>query len=192
MKRIIVLTIALWLVASCGGKKDDSTQGGAQTVEQKKPVQQIPDEGMTQFEKLASAYIRPCFDDQATQTEMTIKAGDPFNFYVFAEYSSEYPMSAAEYRLALPKGVSIASSANCDSTILTLGKPEEDFMMAFRCAPGPKMWLVRYTCTSDPSFGGGTIETQKGVNLDYLGFTMCDTDRTMIRAGSGKAVLKIE
>ena len=199
MKRILILTIplclltiSLWLVASCGGKTDEAAQERTQTAQKKEPIEQIPDEGLNQFEKLADGYIRPYFDEAAVQTEKTVKPGDMFDLYVVAEYNPQVPMSSANYRLALPEGMSVVASANCDSTILTVGKYDGDFVIAFRCSTGPKMWLVKYICKSDPTFRGGTIEVQQGSGNNYLGFTMCDEQKTMVRAKPGTAVVKVD
>jgi hypothetical protein len=199
MKRILILTISLCLsgvllslVASCRGKSEQAAKEQTQALPKKEPIQQIPDEGLTQFEKLANGFIRPGFDQSAEQTEKTVKPGDMFDLYVVAEYNPQIPMSTANYRLALPEGMSVVASANCDSTILTLGKYDDDFVIAFLCATGPKMWLVKYICKADPTFSGGTVEVQKGNDNHYLGFTMCDEQKTLVRSQGGKAVLKVE
>lgn len=192
MKRIIFVSIALWFALSCGGKQDRPAEEAKTASEVKKPVQMIPDEEITEFERLAKGYIRPYFDANATQTEKTVKAGEAFDLYVVAEFSPLYSMSAAEYCLVLPQGVTVTSSANSDSTILTLGKHEEDFMIAFHCTSGPKFWLVKYGCVAGAGTAGGTVSIEKGRNQGFLGFTMCDEPRTMIRAKPGQAVLKVE
>lgn len=192
MIAVCLVTVSLWLVASCGGKTEQAPQERTETPQKKEPVQQIPDEGLNQFEKLANGFIRPGFDEAAEGTEKTVKPGDTFDVYVVAEYSPQVPMSTANYRLALPEGISVVAAANCDSTILTVGKYDDDFVIAFRCSTGPKMWVVRYICKADPGFKGGTLETQPGRDNNFLGFTMCDEQKSLIRARGGKAVLKIE
>ena len=199
MKRILILaiplcllTVSLWVVASCGGKSEQAAQEQTQTPQKKEPIQQIPDEGLNQFEKMANGFIRPGFDEAAEQTEKTVKLGDMFDVYVVAEYSPQVPMSTANYRLALPEGISMVAAANCDSTILTVGKYDVDFVIAFKCATGPKMWIVKYICKADPAFKGGTIEVLPGSDNHYLGFTMCDEQKSLVRSQGGKAVLKVE
>lgn len=184
--------LALTLTASCGRKDEKSAEGTSQGTAGSQPVQMIPDEEFTEFERLAQAYIKPYFDAAGTQTEAIVKRGDQFELYIFGEHSTMYPMSAAEYKLVVPSGVTVLSQANCDSTILTLGKHDDDFMIAYRCAPGPKMWLVRYTCLASDSARGGTFDVQKGHTQNYLGFAMCDEQRTLIKAKPGQAVLKVE
>jgi hypothetical protein len=192
MKRIILVSMALWLVLSCGGKKEGEVQQAQKSAAEKKPVQMIPDEEFSEFERLAQAFIRPYFDAGATMTEKAVKAGEPFELYVVAEFNPLYPMSAAEYCLVLPEGVAVLGSANSDSTILTLGKHDDDFMIAFRCSSGPKLWLVKYTCLAAAGASGGAVSIERGRDQNYLGFTMCDAQRTMIKAKPGTAVLKVE
>jgi hypothetical protein len=54
------------------------------------------------------------------------------------------------------------------------------------------MWVVRYICKVEPTCQGGTIEVQKGRDNNYLGFTMCDEQKSLVRSQGGKAVLKVE
>jgi hypothetical protein len=192
MKKLFILWLGLWLLFSCGGKKEEAEETGKAAVQRDEPVQAIPEAGLSEFERLANGYIRPYFDAEGTQMEKTVKAGDPFELYVLAEYSPDFAMCAAEYRLVLPEGVTITSSANCDSTILTLGRHEEDFSTTFHCTAGPKMWLVRYVCATDPSTKGGEIRTEQGNKMNFLGFSMCDGDFTLVNARPGKATLTVE
>jgi len=201
MKKLAILCLAMFVVVSCSKKEDEATD--SEVVDNKvtsesavalrgEPKAMIPGEELSEMEKLANAYIKPYFDDEATQTEKAVAPGDRFDLYVFAEYDKNYPMSAAEFRVTLPEGVSILSSTHCDSTILQFGNPEGDFMIAFHCSYGPKMWLVRYECSADESFTGGTIKTDEGMAMHYLGFTLCDVSKTLIRAEPGEAVLRLK
>jgi hypothetical protein len=192
MKNLVILLLVLSLMASCSGESDEPA-GEKQAADTRgEPVQVIPDEEFTEFEKQANAFIRPYFDDKATQTEKTVKAGDLFDLYVFAEYDEAYPMCAAEYKLTIPEGVNVLSQTQCDSLMLSRGTYDNDFMIVFRCTAGPKMWLAKYVCKVEVECRGGTFETHKGADLDYLGFTMCDHHRTMVKAKPGKAHLAVE
>jgi len=184
------MIVMISLLASCGGKTDETADDQQTADTRGEPRQIIPDEEFSEFEKLANAFIRPYFDDQATQSEKTIKPGENFDVYVFAEFSEQYPVSAAEYKLSVPEGITVLFSVECDSTILSLGKYDNDFMIVFKCTAGPKMWIAKYACKADEGFRGGTFETHKGEGLNYLGFTMCDEQKTMLKAKPGKAVLK--
>ncbi|MEJ2719644.1 MAG: hypothetical protein P8181_00705 [bacterium] len=199
MKKFIVLCLALFVVLSCSKEQEDKTTKLAQEMHEEsavvprgEPKSMIPGEELSEMEQLANAYLKPYFDAKATQTEKVVGPGDRFDLFVVAEFNENYPMSAAEYRVELPEGVSILSSTNCDSTILQFGNPEGDFMIAFHCSYGPKMWLVKYECNVDENFTGGTISTAEGMAMHYLGFTMCDVAKTLIRAKPGEAVLRFK
>lgn len=198
MKKLALLGLALMVVVSCSTKEEeqadsevaDAVQSESAIALRGEPKTMIPGEELSEMERLAQAYLKPYFDENASQTEKAVSPGDRFDLYVFAEYDKNYPMSAAEFRVVLPEGVSILSSTTCDSTILQFGNPEGDFMIAFHCSYGPKMWLVRYECGVDEAFGGGTIKTDEGMAMHYLGFTLCDVSKTLIRAKPGEAVLR--
>ncbi|UCH85242.1 MAG: hypothetical protein JSW50_06010 [Candidatus Latescibacterota bacterium] len=198
MKKLLILCLALFVVVSCGKKEDDKADSDAtdhahvspEGTPPGEPMAMIPGEEFSEMERLADAKLNPYFDENASKTELAVAPGERFDLYVFAEYNKNYPMSAAEYRVILPEGVSILASTNCDSTILQFGNPEGDFMIAFHCSYGPKMWLVKYDCSADESFTGGKIRIGEGMALRYLGFAMCDESKTLIRAKPGEAVLR--
>jgi len=205
MKKIFVLSVlsmALWLVVSCGGK-GEKTEGTAKegtgtegtrtpAARQEEPVEAIPGSDLSEFDKLAKGYIRPYFDVAGTQTEKTVKPGETFDVYVIAEYSSEFAMGAAEYRLVMPAGTVVTSLVNSDSITATLGRHDDDYSLTFNCTGGPRLWLTKFVCAADPSSQGGEIRTEKGADMNFLGFSMCDGQFTLVNATPGKATIKVE
>ncbi len=194
MSRIGVFLLVL-LLASCGGGGDGDTQTASQdaapaTSERGPGTPAIPDDELSDFDKIVNAHLRPFFDAEGTETEADVAPGEYFDLYVFAEYNTLYPMSAAEYKLVLPQEVSVMGSVQADSTILSLGKHDQDFLIAFHCVTEAKWWVVKYQCKAHEDFKGGTIETTRGDGLDFLGFTLCDVTKTLVRAKGGTAVLK--
>jgi hypothetical protein len=192
MRRILIAIMALTLLVSCSTKTEEGTETTAKPPQgeqaRTEPVSAIyADEEFGEIDRLADAHIRPYFDAEATQTEKAVSAGEYFDLYVIAEYNELYPMSAAEYKLVLPEGVVVMGMVQTDSTILTLGKWDNDFMIAFRCTSGPKAMLVKYQCKAEDDFTGGTIETVKGMDLNFLGFTLCDEIKTMVKGKGGTA-----
>jgi hypothetical protein len=192
MKNLAILLLVLSVIASCTGESEEPAVEEQVADTRGEPVQMIPDEEFSELEKRANAFIRPYFDDQATQTEKTVKVGDVFDLYVFAEYSEEYPMCGAEYKLTVPEGVVVLSQVQTDSLMLSRGTWDNDFMIVFHCTPGPKMWLAKYVCKAEEGSQSGVFETHQGADLLYLGFTMCDRQRTMVKARSGKAALTVQ
>lgn len=184
--------MALWLVGSCGGKEKGEESDATQTAGRDEPIEVIPEGDFTEFDKLVDGYIRPYFDGEGTQPDKTVKAGESFDLYVVGEFSPEFTMCAAEYRLVLPEGVNVLSSVNCDSTMITMGRYDDDFSITFHCTAGPKMWLVKYICATDPSCQGGEIRVEKGAKMGFLGFSLCDGQFTLVNARPGKATLRVQ
>jgi hypothetical protein len=198
MKKLFALLMVLALVAACGGGQEDGSQsaGGATNGGQGGAGDQtsagqpaIGEGNLDEFERTVAGFLRPYFDEAGTDTTLDVAPGEQFEMWVVAEYNEAFAMSAAEYKLVLPGGVSLLGTVQSDSTIITLGKHEEDFMMAFRCMPGPKNWLVKYLCKAEDDFAGGVVETVRGQNLDFIGFATCDVSKTMVRAQGGTAEL---
>jgi len=205
MKRLILAIFVLGLIAACGKGGDQKTETASQDQKATEPAEGVPGagttppvsmipegEGPSEFEKAANGKIRPYFDDKGTKTEIAVAPGDYFDLYVFGEYSELYPMSAAEWKLVLPENVSIMGQTHTDSVIVSMGKWDSDFMMAFQCTPGPKIQLVKYQCKAHEGFTGGKIETTTGDNLNFIGFTMCDATKTLIHGQGGVAELRVK
>jgi len=192
MKRLVSVMLCLLVVFACSNKESEtaatSTTESATESHSDAPRQMIPD---TPDKPEVHAAIRPFFDDKGLVTEKTISPGDKFEVFIFAEYKENISMTAAEYKLVMPSGVSILMAAETDSSTLRSGKPEEDFMIAFKCAPGPKVFLVKYSCQASQSFAGGDIQTAEGDLSKFIGLVTCSHTPEQYTADTGKAVLKI-
>lgn len=193
MVRMLSVLLVLGLLVSCSGEKKQKSAESedASTVMTGKgePVQAIPSDDTSEFDKLMQAKITPYFDAEGTVTEKAVSPGDDFVLYVFGEFNEMYPMSATEYMLALPEGMEILTEAKSDSAVMSVGSYKTDYMMTFRCSKGPKFMMMKYSCRANTAFAGGEIETRQGSVHHFLGFTLCDDARTMVAAQPGKAML---
>jgi hypothetical protein len=192
MIRVLSALLVLGLLVSCSGKKQENAKsegGSAANSAQGEPTQAIPSDDTSEFDQLMEAKIVPYFDADGTVTEKAVSPGDNFDLYVFGEYNEMYPMSAAEYMLVLPTGMEILTEAKSDSAVMSVGSFKTDYMMTFRCSKGPKFMMMKYACRVSDAFAGGDISTQAGSVHHFLGFTLCDDARTMVKAQPGKAVL---
>jgi len=193
MKRLVSVMLCLLVVFACSNNESDTaatnaTETATESHSQDAPKQMIPD---TPDKPVVHAAIKPFFDDKGLVTEKTISPGDKFEVFIFAEYEEKNSMTAAEYKLVLPSGVSILSAVETDSSTLRSGKPEEDFMIAFKCAPGPKVFLVKYSCRAGQNFAGGDIRTALGDRSKFIGLVTCGHAPEQYTADTGKAILKI-
>ncbi len=195
VRMITALLVASVLFSCSGDKKKEGTaeeKVATGTAGQSKPVQMVPDEELSEFDKLLDAHIRPYFDAEATVTEKAVAPGETFDIYVFGEYSENYPMSAAEFMLSVPEAIEVLYETKSDSTVLTVGSYKKDYMMTFNCAKGPKFMMMKYSCRANDAFSGGAVETGEGMVHHFLGFTLCDETRTMVKARPGRATLSMK
>jgi len=191
MYRFVIILSLLVFLSSCGQKEEESDTASSASVPAPPNSRSAIDAGeFSEFEKIINGSLKPYFDVAGTQTELEVAPGDYFDVYIFAEFNEAYDVNAAEWKLVLPDEVSIMSVAQTDSVLVSLGKHEEDFMIAFRCLPGPRDWIVRYQCKAHEGFAGGAIETVAGQNLKFIGFTICDATHTEVKGRGGKAELK--
>ena len=192
MKRLAIVILCLLVVFACSKKEPETTATNttqsATESHSDEPKQMIPDKP---DQPVIIAAIKPFFDDKGMVTEKTISPGDEFEVFIFAEYEETNSMTAAEYKVILPTGVSILTAVETDSSTLRSGQPEEDFMIAFHCTPGPKMFLVKYNCLAGQNFIGGVIQTAVGDQTKFIGLVTCGHAPVQHRADSGKAILKI-
>jgi hypothetical protein len=195
MVRIIAVLLVVSVLVSCSKEKKEAAPAekvAKETPAQSEPIQMIPDEEFTEFDKLLSAQIVPYFDAEGTVTEKAVAPGETFDIYVFGKCIETYSMSAAEYMLSLPEGIEVMSEAKSDSTVLTVGSYKKDYMMTFKCCSGPKFMMMKYICQANDSFSGGAVETGKGLIHHFLGFTLCDETRTMVKGTPGQAKLTLK
>jgi hypothetical protein len=195
LKRIFALLIvaSILVFGACSKEKKEKKEE-ASTAQTTPPAEHrgtasemIPDKALTEFEQIINGHIRPFFDPAGTVTEKSVAPGENFDLYVLADVNELYPIAGVEYKLILPAGVSILATTNNDSTVVSLGQYDRDFMIAFRCLDGPRIVVVRYQCKAGDDFVGGTITTMRGDTSGLIGFALCDETRTAVRVLGGTA-----
>ncbi|NIM19058.1 MAG: hypothetical protein GTO51_01590 [Candidatus Latescibacteria bacterium] len=190
MKRFSIALLVLFVAFSCAQKEPETATSEGESATSRaagdQPRQMIPDKPVAAE---MHAAIKPYFDAEGTVAETSISPGESFDVYIIAEFEADESMTAAEFKLNLPQGVSIHHSAETDSATLRSGNAETDFMIAFRCTPGPKMMLMKYTCIAGNDFTGGTISTDEGARSRFLGFVTCDDPPLQVGAEKGTAAL---
>lgn len=195
MLRIFLTLLLVLTVAACGGQ-DESTEGErAQRADESHDGESrsmIP-EKIERPTATANVFIKPCFDEQGTVTELSVAPGETFMLHIRAEYEKPFQMAAAEYRFELPSGIRIVDSKKFTERMMTIGDHHSDFVMAFPCEPPRKFSLMTYTCEVDDTFDGGTIETVPGLNSigdEFLGFVECPPTSGKIPASGGVVTIK--
>jgi len=163
-----------------------SDQVTAQPGQTALPVEEpaVPQEGL---------FINAYFDDAGTVSDVALTPGDKFSIYMFAETVEPHKTNAAQFRLQLPPGVRVVSSAEMETRIATLGKYDFSYMISYECRDPGRFLIVQYMCETTPEFTGGTIEVLPGFlgeDTTYLGFTNCDF--VEVRCAGGTATLRVK
>jgi hypothetical protein len=101
-------------------------------------------------------------------------------------------MGAVIFKIEFPEGISVLGNKMLESYRLSLGTFQKEFMMSFECKNGPKLLLVKFVCKANEDFSGGVVQLGKGDYEGFIGYSMCDQERTRIPAKAGGAVLTLK
>lgn len=192
MKRFLIVLAILAVGFACGQKEPEtaSQKGEAVTAKEEvtEPRQAIPDKKVL----TGTPTLKPYFDEKGTVTEKVVSAGEKFDLYIIIGCGESDQITAAEFKLSLPEGITIERAIDSDSLTMKSGKPEQDLMIAFKCSPGPQILLMQYGCLVEDNFAGGTIATGEGEKSNFIGLVDCGPDPVQIPAEKGTAVLKLK
>jgi hypothetical protein len=191
MKQFLILLVIIAVGFACGQKESETTTSKEEPVVAKE-VSKEPRQAIPEKKKLASGTptLKPYFDEKGTVTEKNVSPGESFDLYVIAGVGENDHMTAAEYRLNLPDGISIIREIDPDSLVMKSGKPGVDMMIAFKCTQGPQLMLIHYVCEVGDNFTEGNITTSEGEKSKFIGLVDCGPDPEQIVAEKGTAVLK--
>ena len=142
---------------------------------------------------VAGLFLNPYFDEAGKKTELAVKAGEQFKFYVFGETVEPYSTNAIQYRLSLPAGVDMMGASEFQAKTVSAGDPMINYMLAYDCQPPGRFRLVTYVCYATPAFKGGEIRVLEGLpvnGLDFVGFVSCDF--VEVRCTGGAATLRLK
>jgi len=193
MKRFLILLAVLAVAFGCSKKDQDtaSTKEEATTAqaESGEPRQAIPDKEQA---ITGTPTLKPYFDEMGTLTEKTVSPGESFDLFIIVGCGENDRLTAAEYKLNIPDGITITREFDSDSLTMKSGKLTEDMMVAFKCSSGPRIFLARYVFLVGDNFTGGTISTDMGETSRFIGVVDCGPAPEKISAEKGTAVLKIK
>lgn len=190
MKQFLILLAIIAVGFACGQKESEtasSKEEAATAAEVKEePRQAIPDKRQV---LTGTPTLKPYFDGNATVADKKVAPGETFDLYIIAGVGENDHITAAEFKLSLPEGVTITREIDSDSLIMKSGKLEQDMMVAFRCSQGPKIILMQYQCLVEDNFMGGNIATLEGDKSMFIGLVDCGPEPEQILAEKGTAVL---
>jgi hypothetical protein len=130
------------------------------------------------------------FDEQGTKRTMKLGKGESqTKVYLFVNFPSTLQLSAVEYRLSLPQGVTIESDKFYEKRVALLGTFEDGISETFPCAAGPKLLLHALTVNVPGNLTDAEFAIVSSKDNNFLGVATCDEGAPMIQASSYRAVL---
>lgn len=186
MYRLFLSMVVMLLIAGCSGESADSDSAGGDASipsSDTEPAegtgtQRIPDEvpPATSTEGIELALYG---DESGSVTELAVTPGETFDIYMMALVEGTIRISAAQYRLELPDGITIFAEHKIIDRSMTIGDALENFNIAFRCVDPGIIALMRYTLESSDDFSGGEISVLEGIPPDspaFRGIVTCPDD----------------
>ena len=195
MNRIIVALVVLLLAAGCGGGEGETSttedhsdhDHTAGTSTGRSAIPEAP----PQSDAVEGVSMLAYLDEAGALSEMALAPGDVFTFHIFADIQAHIHISAAQFALSIPKGVTVIGEEKFSSQALTVGKLTDLFAMAFECHESGRFLLMKIECRVDDQFAGGEMGIRAGVDAQgtaFLGYATCGEGPAQKLAASGGAV----
>lgn len=183
--RIAIALAAVLAMAACGkSHTDQSGESGpssTRTLEKAPPPETAAREAIPEGvpEPVAAGFaLVPAGDTTDTSGELVVRPGGTFHVWVLADTrEGARPISAAQYSLRVPDGVTVLHEDKVTDRVLTLGSWSGNFMITFPCRDPGLFAIMRYEMKASESFAGGEIRVMEGVPSSgqaFLGFATCE------------------
>lgn len=177
---VAIVIMSLVLLFSCSKKVKKETGAPADSTKKDTTLSYINQEvGFGVF-----------FDEQGAKR--TVKLGPKDKqvmIYIVVNFPETMQISAVEYRLVLPKGVTVENDKFYAERVALLGTFEGGISETFPCVPGPKILLHSLTLNIPPGLKNAEIALMPDTQGNFIGIAMCDDQHTMVAGTSYKAVI---
>jgi len=177
---VLIALVGLFLVFSCSKKEKKAEGAPADTAKVDSTLSYVSEE----------VSFGVFFDEQGTKRTMKLGARDKqAKVYLFVNFPETMQISAAEYRLVLPKGVTLENDKYYDKRVALLGTFEDGLSETFSCVSGPSVLLHTLTLNVPPGLKDAEIAFLPHGKSQFIGIAMCDEGQTMVTGTSYKAVI---
>ena len=177
---VLIALVSLFLVFSCS-KQEKKTEGApADTTKEDTTLSYVSEE----------VSFGAFFDEQGTKRTIKLEGrGKQAMVYIFVSFPEVMQIAAAEFRLVLPAGVTIANDKYYDKRVALLGSFEEGISEAFPCVAGPRILLHALTLNVPPGLKDAEISLLPHEKSQFIGVATCDEGQPMVTGTSYKAVI---
>jgi hypothetical protein len=177
---VLISVVSLMLFFSCAKKEKKAEGAPADTTGKDSTLSYVSEE----------VSIGVFFDDQGSKRTVNLGARDKqVMIHLILNFPETMQISAIEYRIALPKGVTIDSDKFYPERVALLGTFEHGISETFPCVAGPKIVLHSLTLNVPSGLKDAEIAILPHENSQFMGVAMCDDAHTMVTATSYKAVI---
>ena len=174
---IIAALISLCFVFSCS-KKEKKVENAP--LDSTKTISYISEE-------ISFAVF---FDEGGTKRTLTLDGGaTQTKIYLFVNFPETMKISAVEYRLSLPQGVTLENDKFYEQRVALLGTFEDGISETFPCAAGPKLLLHTLTVNVPSGLKNAEFAILSSKDNDFLGVATCDEGLPMLEGSSYRAVM---
>jgi len=175
-----IVVLGLLLVLSCSKKEQKAAGAPADTTKKDTTLSYVSQE----------VSFGVFFDQQGAKRTVKLASRDKqVMIYVVVNFPESMQISAVEYRLALPKGVTIENDKFYAERVALIGTFDGGISETFPCVPGPRVVLHALTLNVPPDLKNAEIAIMPGAESQFIGVAMCDNAHTMVTATSYKAVI---
>lgn len=130
------------------------------------------------------------FDEDATERTITLAEGqEEVKAYLVIKFPEEVEISAAEFRLRMPEGVTVESDKFHPGRAMMLGTFEHGISESFRCVRGPRLVLHVLTLKVDAGVENAELALLPGEQSEFIGVAECKEGHPLIRGAAFKAVI---
>jgi len=130
------------------------------------------------------------FDEQGAKRTVKLGPRDKqVMIYIVVNFPETMQISAVEYRLVLPKGVTVENDKFYPERVALLGTFEGGISETFPCVAGPRVVLHSLMLNIPPGLKNAEIALMPHAESKFIGIAMCDEEHTMVTGTSYKAVI---
>ena len=176
----VALIVAL-LAVSCARKKGEAGKAGADSTSADSTISYVSDD----------VSFGVFFDEEGTKRTAEIKGNKEAKLYVIIQLPTTMQIRAAEWRLALPAGVTVQNDRFYEQRVAVLGTFEDGISETWGgdCVTGPKLLLHTLTIAVPAGLTNAEIAIMPSLQSNFLGVATCEEGMPLVRAAAYKAVI---
>ncbi len=178
---VLLLAGALVLV-SCAKKEREAPGGSGGTADADSTISYVSDE----------ISFGAFFDPECTRRTIEVRGAKQVKLYIAVSFPETMEISAVEWRLVLPEGVTVESDKFYENRVALLGTFEHGISETFPCVAGPRIVLHEFLISVPSGIKNGDVSLMPSHQGKLIAVALCDDAHSIISASVYKAVINPE